>query len=138
LPTFKLPSGGILTGTVRVFGKEQVEAKLARAEANILANNRAMVGEMLDYVEAEVVPQIPIGPGHFGYHLRETFRSDIKTGRGQLGAQVIGALRSAVQGYWRERGTKRGERAFMTAHKALAGIKRFINSYYGMAKWWHL
>ncbi len=87
MPTFKLPSGGILTGTVRVFGKEQVEAKLARAEANILANNRAMVGEMLGFVKAEVVPQIPIGPGHFGYHLRETFRSDIKTGRGQLGAQ---------------------------------------------------
>src|SRR6266705_3130360 len=129
MPEFKLPSGGLIGGSVRVIGKEQIEAKLARAEVNILAHNRAMVTEMLGFVKAEVVPQIPLGPGHFGYHLRETFRSDIKTGRGQLGAQVIGALRSAVQGYWRERGTKRGERAFMTAHKALAGIKRFINSY---------
>jgi len=137
LTTFNLPKGGFLSGSVRVIGKEAIEAKLAVAEANILANNLAMTKEMLGYVKAEVVPQIPIGPGHFGYHLRETFSTDVKAGRGQGGTKVTGVLRSAVQGYWRERGTRRGERAYMTAHKALAGVKKFINAYYGMAKWWH-
>ena len=138
MPTFDLPKGGFLGGSVRVIGKEAIEAKLALAEANILANNRAMMAEMLGYVKEAVVPQIPIGPGHFGYHLRDTFTTNVRSGAGQLGTKVTGVLKSAVQGYWRERGTKRGERAFMTAHKALAGIKRFINAYYGMAKWWHL
>ena len=138
MPTFKLPSGGFIGGSVRVIGKEQIEAKLARAEVNILAHNRAMVSEMLGFVKAEVVPQIPIGPGHFGYHLRDTFNTDVRSSSGQLGTKVTGVLKSAVQGYWRERGTKRGERAFMTAHKALAGIRKFINAYYGTAKWWHI
>jgi len=134
-----LPKGGFFGGSVRVIGKDVIETKLAVAEANILANNLAMMKEMLGYVKAEVATEIPIGPGHFGYHTRETLRVDVRVGSGQSGTKVTGVLKAAVPAYWREKGTKRGERAFLTAHHALAGIKKFIRFWYGgLGKWWHV
>jgi hypothetical protein len=150
----------MFTGSVRVIGKDIIEAKLAKAEANILAHNYAMVSEMLVYVKAEVVPQIPLGPGHFGNHARDTFTIIVTAGKGQMGTMITGVLKAAVQAFWREygtgmryRGSKKkafgvrimtgragtgGEHAHLTAHHALAGIKKYINFYYGgMAKWWH-
>ena len=149
---------------MRVIGKEIIEAKLAAAEPNILANNLVMVKEMLGYVKAQVEPQIPIGPGHFGYHGRDTLKVVVQgqgPAGGQLGTKVVGFLKSAVDVYWREFGTGMryrgphrkeaavrimtgqvgtgGEKAYKTATKALAGIKKFINFYYGgLAKWWHI
>lgn len=154
----------MLSGQVRVVGLDVLEAKLAKAEANILANNLAMVKEMLDMVKAEVTPQIPIGPGHFGYHGRNTLKVVVQAqgpAGGQFGTKVVGLLKAAVEVYWREfgtgmryRGPKRkafgvrimtgsagtgGEKPRLMATHALAGIKKFIAFYYGgLAKWWHL
>ena len=160
MATFKLPSGGFVGGEVRVIGKEIIEAKLAAAEANILKNNVAMTTEMLRFVKAEVVANTPLGPGHFGYHLRDSLKTYLTIGFSQAGTGVVGLLKSPPTGYWREygtglryRGPKKaaasvraltgqagtgGERAFGTAHHALAGIRKFINFYYGgLARWWH-
>ena len=78
------------------------------------------------------------------------------------GVRTTGRLRGAIQLYWREYGTRAGfrggkaklsarqsklarafsvgnggEPAFLTAHKALGGYKRYINFWYGgLAKWW--
>jgi len=151
----------VFSGGVRVIGKEVVVAKLAKAEANILANNLAMTQQMLEYVKAEYIPQIPVGPGHFGYHLRDRVSIHVRPSKGQLGTKVVGVLKTPMQGYWREFGTgarhrsrKRGgvghvvfgtgalgsggERAYMTAHKALAGVRKFIRVWYGTARWWHV
>lgn len=144
-----------------MIGKEAIAAKLEAAEVNILMNNLAMTKGMLEMVKAEVVPQIPIGPGHFGYHARDTFRIELRQGAGQLGTKVTGLLKAAVEAYWREfgtglryrghtarlrkqaavrimTGTTGGEPAHLTATHALAGIKKYIKLYYGgMARWWH-
>lgn len=155
-----MPSS-FLAASVKVVGLDAVKAKLAVAEANILKNNVAMTQEMLGFIKAEVVANTPLGPGHFGYHLRDSFKTYLRIGFSQLGTGVIGLLKSPRTGYWREygtgaryRGPKKkaaavrlltgaagtgGERAFQTAHHALAGIRKFINFYYGgVAKWWHL
>lgn len=142
----------MFTTDVRVIGKEAVEAKLALGGPRILEQNRAMVEAMLAYIRPQVVADTPYGPGHFGYHLRDRFTTDTRF----VGMKTIGALKSPPTGYFREFGTlshfikhhgKRfvavfssgghGERAFHTAHKALAGSRRVINGYYGgLANWW--
>lgn len=127
-------SSALVSAKVEVYGDRIVKAKLLAAAPRILAENRRMVTEMLDYVKPVVIENTPLGPGHFGYHLRDTYTTDVKS----EDFVTRGVLKSAVQGYWRERGTKRGERAFRTAHKALAAVRRFIHFYYGNAQWWRL
>jgi hypothetical protein len=122
----------------RVIGKDVIEAKLAAAEANILAHNLMMTREMLEQVKAEVAPQIPLGPGHFGYHTRDTLVVDVKAGSGQLGTKVTGVLKAAMPAYWREKGTKRGEEAHWTARNALRAVRKVIDFYYGKSGWWHV
>lgn len=140
---------------VNAVGLDVVDAKMLKAAPNILAHNRVMVGEMLRFVKAETVANTPVGPGHFGYHLRDSFTTDSRS----KGLTTIGVLKSPATGYWREYGTMQryrkagprkavarlgayglgGERAYMTAHHALTGVKKFIAFYYGgMAKWWKL
>ena len=127
--------GGLFSANVRVIGGQVVEAKLAAAAPNILAHNRMLVEAMLGEVKPNVFVNTPLGPAHFGYHGRDTLRIEIHT----KGIKTIGTLRAAAQLYWRERGTRRGERARMVAHHALAGVKKFIKFYYGgMATWWRL
>jgi hypothetical protein len=123
----------LLGGTVRIIGKEIVDAKLLMAAPRILEQNRLMVTAMLKEIKPIVVAQTPLGPGHFGYHLRDRYSTDVKS----EGIKTSGVLKAVMQGFWREFGTKRGERAFMTAHKAASLVKRFITFYYGgMANWW--
>lgn len=124
-----------ITASVRVIGARQVQAKLLAAKPRILAHNRMMISSMLDFIKPEVRAATPLGPGHFGYHGRDTLRTEVHS----HGIKTVGTLKAAVQLYWRERGTSRGERARMTAHHALAGVKKFIRFYYGgMANWWRL
>lgn len=137
-----------------VTGKNIVDAKLLAAAPRILAENRAMVTTMLDYIKPVVVANTPLGPGHFGYHLRDSYTTDVRSN----GVKTTGVLKAPMQGYWREFGTQAhfrkgltvresrmvvsfmggGERAFMTAHHALSGFRRFISFYYGKAQWWRL
>lgn len=154
-----------ITANVRVIGKDIVDAKLLMAEPRILEQNRLMVSAMLDQIKPIVVENTPVGPGHFGYHLRDRFETDVRSG----GLKTTGVLKSPPTGYWREFGTggrfRRaglsararlgrtsltpresklgglfgggGERAFMTAHHAASGVKRLITFYYGgLARWW--
>jgi hypothetical protein len=135
-----------------VTGLKEVEAKAAAADVRILAQNKLMVQAMLDYIKPIVISETPLGPGHFGYHLRDMFTTEVKF----EGIKTVGFLKSPPTGYWREFGTQghmtrgrsikhyvaaisgqMGERAFMTAHKAATGVKKFINFYYGgLAAWW--
>jgi hypothetical protein len=147
----------VVTTSIRIIGKDIVDAKLLLAAPRILAGNRLMVGTMLDFVKAVTVAATPLGPGHFGYHLRDSFTTDVKSGP----VKTTGVLKSPPTGYWREfgtggrfRGPKKsalrsyvaaiggagtgGERRFYTAHHALAGIHKFIAFYYGKAQWWRL
>lgn len=137
---------------VVVTGLSAVEAKLTAAPARILAHNLGLVKSMLEFIKPIYVAAIPEGPGHFGYHLRDTVTTDTRF----VGIKTIGVLKTPAQGYWREFGTlgsytkgrevehyveavqgHMGERAFMTAHKALSGARKFISFYYnGMAAWW--
>lgn len=141
-------------GTVRTIGLDAVNAKLALAAPRILANNRAMVTAMLAEIKPIVEAETPIGPGHFGYHLRDSFTTDVSS----KGVVTTGVLKSPPTGYWREYGTlgrfrksravrsyvaalggfgTGGEKAYQTAHHAASGIQRFIKFYYGsMANWW--
>ena len=142
--------------TATTIGLDVVRAKLVATAPRILAQNREMVQTMLDYMKPEVAANTPIGPGHFGYHLRDSYVTDVKSS----GVRTIGVLKSPRTGYWREygtgaryRGPKKaaasvrlltgqagtgGERAFMTAHHALAGFRKFVAFYYGKAQWWRL
>lgn len=145
--------------TIKTFGKEAVDIKVAMAAPRILQQNRQMVKAMVDYIRPLVAAQTPLGPGHFGVHLRDGFTTDVRES-GRMSA--IGVLKSPVQGYWREFGTRGsfhkgaaasagmsraaqegfyghgGERAFMTAHQILGAARRMMNFYYGgMANWWH-
>ena len=63
----------MLNVNVKVIGKEIVEAKLLAAAPRILALNLEMVKAMLTWVKVETVAATPLGPGHFGYHLRDRF-----------------------------------------------------------------
>lgn len=125
----------LLSANVRVIGKDIVDAKLLAAAPRILAQNRAMATQMLGFVKAELIPETPIGPGHFGgRHLRDSYKISVKS----EGVKTSGTLSSLPQGYWREKGTRRGERALHLARKALAGVNRFIRFYYGKQQWWRL
>lgn len=141
-----------LSGGIRMVNKGVVDAKLAAAAPAILANNRAMVTEMLRYVKDEVVAATPVGPGITG-HLREQYVTDVRSGA----ITTVGVLKSPAKGYWYEfgtgtryRGPKKlaayvhvftastgGEAAHFLARRAAAGLRRFIDAYYGgLAKWW--
>ncbi len=150
------------SGTVvRTVGLKEVEAKLLAAQPRIFENNWAMTTAMLDWVKVETAGATPLGPGHFGYHGRDTLRPVVSN----HGWTVTGKLVAAVQLYWREYGTggrsrkqgralglgvreltmavnqgglDGGERAFGTAHKALAGARALIRGFYGKALWWRL
>ena len=138
---------------------EVVRQKLLMAAPHILANNRALVEAMLKGVKPVVHVETPLGPGHFGYHGRDTLEVEIHS----HGVKTIGKLKAAVQLYWREYGTRgsakrhkgisftarevkaisafsgqgSGERARMVAHKALAKVRSMINVFYGgQAAWW--
>lgn len=147
------------TGTVvRVIGQREVDAKLLAAAPRILAENRLMVTQMLEQVKAEILPGTPLGPGHFGYHLRDSYKVQIAGGGG---IRTSGKLLAPPQGYWREFGTRGGhrarkgglrrvqaymqavgggggEKAGLFASKALAGVRKLIRLYYGKAQWWRL
>jgi len=144
--------------TVRWIGKREIDAKLLAAAPRILEQNRAMVTEMLEMVKVEILPGTPEGPGHFGYHLRDTYRIEVSS----QGVKTTGKLKAAVQGYWREFGTQGrfkgrgraagrlqavrimtgavlaggGEKAGLFATKALSQARRLIRFYYGKAQWW--
>ncbi len=144
--------------SLAVIGKEIQDAKLLRAAPAVLATNRTLVVEVLNQIKPVVEGQTPIGPGHFGYHGRDTLKIVVAS----RGTVTVGKLKAAVQLFWREygtlgrhRGPKRisrrrrdvgimtgrigtgGEPAYMTAHKAAGVVKRFIAFYYGsMANWW--
>ncbi len=143
--------------TVRWVGKREIDAKLLAAAPRILAENRSMVTTMLGAVKAEIEPGTPIGPGHFGYHLRDSYRIEVSS----KGVRTSGKLKAAVQGYWREFGTRGrfkgrrnrrrayaaaigafgggGEKAGLYATRALSRFRHFINLYYGKgAQWWRL
>lgn len=108
-------------------------AKLEKASPRILAQNRLLAEGLLKEVSSVVYAQTPLGPGHFGYHGRDTLGIKVSS----KGMKTKGQLTAAVQLGWRERGTSRGERPRYTARKALAAVKRFIAAYYGgMAAWW--
>ncbi len=148
--------------SVRVVGEKAVQAKLIMAAPSIGAQNRFLVTSMLEFIKDEVVPEMPTGPGHFGYHARDTFTIDVKTNT--AGVTTTGVLKAATQAYWREFGTlgryKKGAyskptlgnaRAALHAvtvgtggepprpivHKAYLGARKFIDFYYnGLATWW--
>lgn len=142
--------------SLRVIGLDIVRAKLALAVPNILATNAAMVATMLEQTKVGTIRNTPLGPGHFGYHLRDRITSDIEA----KGTRTVGKLLSPRTGYWREYGTRGryrggnrirkafasfggygtgGERAFLTAHKAAGGFRRTVAAFYsGLARWWGL
>lgn len=136
---------------------EIVREKLLAAAPRILAQNRVLVAAMLEPVKSAVIAATPTGPGHFGYHGKDTVKVEITS----TGVTTTGKLKAAMQLYWREYGTgvrfrgkgknaqlkqatrvmtgaaTGGEPALMVANKALSLTKRFINAYYGgMANWW--
>lgn len=127
------------------------------AAPKILASNRAFVTTALEYVKAEVQPQMPLGPGHFGVHARDSYTIEVKSGP----IETRGVLKAAVEAYWREFGTlgrfrkgrkasagmaraaqyavtvgAGGERSRPITQKALAGVNKFILFYYGRGQWW--
>ncbi len=154
----------MLSATLRVIGLRDVQTKLLLAAPRIMENNRLLVTDMLEFIKAEVQPEMPLGPGHFGYHARDTYRIDV--GTDVVSLKTTGKLWGAVEAYWREYGTlgryKKGAyskanasnaRAALYAStvgaggetprpittKALAGARKFIAFYYGgMANWWRL
>ncbi len=127
-------AGSPLGAAIRITGKDAVVRKLTAAPVNIMVQNELMVKQMLDTVKGVLIPQTPIGPGHFGSHLRDSYRVDVRP-KGL--SAIVGVLKSPPQGYWRERGTKRGERALMIAHKAANEVRRFIRAYYTGAAIWY-
>lgn len=132
-------------------------AKLALAKPRVLARDRAMTNAVMELAKGTVRIATPLGPGHFGYHGRDTLKVDVS----QKGLRTVGKLSGAIQMYWREYGTRGyfrggkaktrltarqsrsagaflgGEPAFYTAHKALSGFKSIVRFYYGsVALWW--
>jgi hypothetical protein len=144
----------VVTGNVRVTGLDKVQAKLALAAPHMDGLNLLMLKDMLAFAKSETATNTPDGPAHFGYHGRDTLKVEVAlTGA----TKVTGKLKGAAQMYWRERGTRGrfnkgskllrytravsfggGEKAYMTAHKALGQAKRLLKVYYGTAAWWHL
>lgn len=107
-------------------------AKLARVGPKILATNQLLATQILDHVKEVVYLETPLGPGHFGYHGRDTLKVKVTS----KGNKTTGVLLGAVQLRWREFGTYR-QRAFYTAHKALGAVKGFLKVHYGgTANWW--
>lgn len=147
--------------TVKWIGKREFDAKLLAAAPHILENNWEMVTAMLDGAKAELESTTPFGPAHFGYHLRDSYTTEVAN----KGWRVTGKLMSPPQGYWREFGTRGrsrkqasalglsvgqlnkavklgglggGEKATMAAHKAVAGFRRLIKEFYSHHIWWRL
>lgn len=144
----------LLSGNVRVIGKDIIDAKLLAAAPAILANNRAMVTEILKFTKEAVVAGTPLGPGRDG-HLRQQYTTEVSS----KGVNTTGVLKAPPKGYWYEFGTRTryrgqrklaayvravgvgsstgGEAAHLLATHALSGLKRFVTAYYGgLAKWW--
>jgi hypothetical protein len=156
---FQTTIGGPLTTYIKTTGLREVQLKADLAAVRILAVNRELVTAMLLEIKPIVEAETPIGPGHWGFHLRYTYAIDVQV----HGLQTRGYLKSPPQGYWREFGTMAryrkgsrssrsmaiaayrsvfssgGEKAGMYAHHAVGAVKRFITAYYGgMAAWWRL
>ncbi len=114
-----------------------------------------MTNAVMSLAKGTVYLATPLGPGHFGYHGRDTLKVEVH----QKGLRTVGKLSGAIQLYWREYGTRGhfrggkakltqrqsrsagaflgGEPATMTAHKAVAGFKSVVRFYYGsVALWW--
>lgn len=151
-------TGAFIGANVKAIGLKQVEAKLVAAAPRILANNHLMVSEMLGYIKEAVEPQMPLGPAHFGYHARDSYKIRVRSFR----SRTIGLLKGAAQAYWREFGTlgrfrkggaatasmaraalyastvgPGGEPPRPITHHALAGVRKYITLHYGgAAKWW--
>jgi hypothetical protein len=131
---------------------------LILAQPRILAKNALVATQLMNEIKTVVVAATPVGPGHFGYHGRDTVHVTISVS----GNKTTAKLMASMQLYWREYGTgvrfrgkgkgaalkqatrvmtgaaSGGEPAFMVANKAMAGFKRLINAYYGsMAAWWN-
>lgn len=151
---------------VKAIGLDITNERLLLAAPRILATNRAMVDGLLAEIKAEVALETPLGPGHFGYHLRDSFTTDVSS----RGVVTRGVLKSPPTGYWREYGTldrfrradlgtkalrlgrtsltahesrlgglfgaSGGERAFMTAHHAAAAAQRYVRIFYGTLTNW--
>ncbi len=137
--------------TVHWINLREVEMKLAAAAPRILAENRAMVEQMLEMVKAEIEPV----PG---------YRSSLSIEVTQMAMRSSGRLHVAMRGYWREFGTYgsflggskalrgylkalrrhgatssgSGEAAGQYATKALSKVRGVIRLYYGKAQWWRL
>lgn len=149
------------TGTVVKIHDGIMRAKLKAATPNILAHNVKLVTSMLEVAKPIVADNTPVGPGHFGFHGRDSLRIEIYSSLKSTRGKLLGAAQMG----WREFGTRgrsrklggawltvgqskqvtasglfgEGERAFLTAHKAVNSTRRFISFYYGgMATWWHL
>jgi hypothetical protein len=151
----------MVLGSARVVGLDKVRAKLALMPLHVQENNTLMIESMLAWIKAETIANTPLGPGHFGYHLRNSITTKVEI----TPTKVKGFVRAPVQGYWREYGTlgrlrhgasvakarralalvvgyavgsSGGERPRMTAHKAATGAKKIINAFYSHALWWRL
>lgn len=149
----------MIKAKVVVIGDKLVAAKLLAAEPRILAHNRQMVTEMLNVIKPTVAAETPTGPGHFGYHLKDSYTTEVKS----AGIKTQGVLKSPPTGYWYEFGTLAlfrkggaatagmaraafhgfvghgGEPAHMLAHHALNGVRKMINTFYGgQAAWYRL
>ncbi len=149
--------------TIHWVGLREIQAKADTAAIHLFENNWEMVKAMLEATKAEVEATTPIGPGHFGYHLKDSYKIQMSN----HGWSVQGRLMAPPQGYWREFGTKGrsrglarglnlsvgqlskaykqgavgpgGEKAGMYAHKALASFRRLIKEFYGgQHAWWRL
>ena len=149
----------LLGVNVRVIGKTAIDAKILLAAPRILEHNRLLITEMLNVIKPTMIGETPLGPGHFGSHLRNSYTTDVSS----KGTSSRGVLKAPVQGYWREYGTRGGfhkrgtragyafaferiaglahpgggERAGMFAHRALGGVRKLIKIFYGgQAAWW--
>lgn len=84
-------------------GFTEVAAGAAKAAAEVQNGSLGAMRRGLDIVKASLEAHVPIGPAHFGGHLRDSFRVDVKQSGTLLTGHVFATL---PEGRWLQGGTK--------------------------------
>lgn len=89
--------------TYRLVGLKRLQTAIQAAPGLMASENAIALRSSVELVKSIAEANTPIGPGHFGYHLRERWHASVQVG---LKRSIGKVSTDAPQGRWREFGTK--------------------------------
>jgi hypothetical protein len=87
----------------RLVGLKKLQAATRQAPGVLANRNAEAMQRSVHLLKDEILIGTPEGPGHFGFHLKDRFSTRVRFGA----KRIVGVVATdAVQGRWREKGTR--------------------------------